>query len=162
MRNIYLFILVIFLIVSTDSAFGHGFEIAIDSASDPAALNVSSEAGLFNNQFVATTPVNGLSPENMFIEEFSAFPTSGTMGSYYSVLDGGPVTSGPFPAYSATFNVVSPLYYSDGAGSGVNESGPVVAQPASAGTFLNMYDIWAGNPDPVTEPHPGAGMATRS
>ena len=38
----------------------------------------------------------------------------------------------------------------------MNQTGPVVAQPASAGTFLNIYDLWAGNPDPLTDPHPGA------
>ena len=155
MRNISLSILSIYAITSANLACGHGFEIAVNSYSNPTALNISSEEGLFNNQFIATTVLNGLSPENMFIEEFSATPTSGTMGTYYSVLHGGPVSSGAFLPYTATFNVVSPLYYSNGVGCGVNQTGPVVAQPASAGTFLNLYDVWAGNPDPITDPHPG-------
>src|SRR5208282_3527088 len=144
MRIISLSILFISISLSANLAWGHGFEIAVNSYYNPSSLSVSSEEGLFNNQFIATTVQNGLSPENMFIEEFSAFPTTGSMGTYYSVLHGGPVTSGSYPIYTATFNVVSPLYYSDGVGGGLNQSGPVVAQPASPGTFLNMYDLWAG------------------
>src|SRR5208283_4215500 len=64
---------------------------------------------------------------------------------------------GPYLPYTATFNVVSPLYYSNGIGCGVNQTGPVVAQPASAGTFLNIYDLWVGDPG-----HPGASSGTVS
>ena len=89
--------------------------------------------GYFNNDFYGTSPRNGESPENMFIEDFSAMPTSGTMGTYYSVIHGFAATSGPYLPYTATFSVVSPLYYSNGVGSGVNQAGLVVAQPAVAG-----------------------------
>ena len=30
--------------------------------------------------------------------------------------------------------------------------------PATTGTYLHIYDLWAGNPDPVTNPHPGASF----
>ena len=30
------------------------------------------------------------------------------------------------------------------------------AVPATDGTYLHIYDRYAGNPDPVTDPHPGA------
>ena len=39
-----------------------------------------------------------------------------------------------------------------------NQAGPVIAQAASPGTFLNIYDLWAGNPEPATDPHPGASF----
>jgi hypothetical protein len=48
-----------------------------------------------------------------------------------------------------TFNIISPLYFSDG-------TGPAVF--ASAGTQLHIFDLWAGNPAPLTDPHPGASL----
>jgi autotransporter-associated beta strand protein len=133
-------------------AWGHGFNISVDSYYDPVTLSVFSQAGYFDNDAVA------VSPENMFIELFSGSLTSGTLGDYYSVLHGFCATAGSVPQYTATFNVVSPLYYSSGLPGGANPIGPVLAQPASPGTFLNVYDLWAGNPDPSTYPHPGAAF----
>ncbi len=68
----------------------------------------------------------------------------GSLGTY----EGFTQTAGPWLPYTATFNIISPLYYSDGTG------GPAV--PATTGTYLHIYDRYAGNPDPVTDPHPGA------
>ena len=82
--------------------------------------------------------------------------TSGTLGNYYSTIEGFSVAAGSMPPYTATFNIVSPLYFSNGLPSGANSFGPVVGQSASPGTFINIYDLWAGNPEPVTNPHPGA------
>ncbi len=152
MRNISRCILLIGLSVFAHHGWGHGFNISVNSYDGPTSLGVASQSQVFDNMFAS------LAPQNMFIEEFSAFPTSGTLGTYYSVLHGFCATSGAMPTYTATFNVVSPLYYSNGVGCGVNHSGPVVAQPASSGTFLNIYDLYAGNPDPMTAPHPGASF----
>ena len=35
---------------------------------------------------------------------------------------------------------------------------PFVATTAPVGTYIDMYDLWAGNPEPTTEPHPGAAF----
>ena len=141
MRSIfYLSIIAIVLCVFPTLAWGHGFGVAVSPYADPTTSSVFSEEGYFNNDFYGTSPENGVSPENMFIEEFSATPTSGTMGTYYSVIHGFAATSGPYLPYTATFNVVSPLYCSNGVGCGVNPTGLVVAQPAGAGTFMNIYD----------------------
>jgi len=131
-------------------AFGHGFNISVDSYYSPSALKVFSQAGYFDNFAVSAAP------ENMFIEDLSASPTSGTLGDYYSVLHGFAATSGSMPPYTATFNIVSPLYYSNGLPNSTTPVGPVAAQPASPGTFMDIYDLWAGNPYPTTNPHPGA------
>ncbi|MGO9110928.1 MAG: autotransporter-associated beta strand repeat-containing protein [Thermoguttaceae bacterium] len=157
MRNIFLSILLVSASAFADLAWGHGFELQVNSYSNPTELSVFSQEGYFNNLFFGTSPENGVSPENMFIEEFSAAPTYGTMGTYYSMVHGFAATSGPYLPYTATFNVVSPLYYSNGIGCGVNQTGPVLAQPASAGTFLNLYDLWVGDPG-----HPGASSGTVS
>ncbi|MGA2259221.1 MAG: autotransporter-associated beta strand repeat-containing protein, partial [Thermoguttaceae bacterium] len=157
MRNVFLSISLISVSTFADFAWGHGFEVQANSYSSPTALSVFSQEGYFNNLYSGTSPENGVSPENMFIEEFSATPTYGTMGTYYSVIHGFAATSGPYLPYTATFNVVSPLYYSNGIGSGANQTGPVVAQPASAGTFLDIYDLWVGDPG-----HPGASSGTVS
>jgi autotransporter-associated beta strand protein len=135
------------LLTAERLACGHGFDISVNSYSNPTSLNVVSLAGYFDNFAVAP------SPENVFTDEFSGTLTSGTMGNYYSTIEGFAATAGSVPPYTATFNIVSPLYFSDGL---PNSHSPVVAQPASSGTFLNIYDLWAGNPYPVTNPHPGA------
>jgi autotransporter-associated beta strand protein len=136
-------------------ACGHGFNIEVNTTGGtPSSLSVFSQEQYFDNVEVPSS----MSPENMFIEEFSASPTTGTLGTYYSVLHGFCATAGPAPSFTATFNVVSPLYFSSGLPCGANPLGPVVAQPASPGTFMNIYDLWAGNPEPVTDPHPGASF----
>ncbi len=158
MRNNLFTIVIVSFSVSAKFAWGHGFNIEVNTTGGtPSSLSVFSQEQYFDNLEVPSSK----SPENMFIEEFSASPTPGTLGSYYSVLHGFCATAGPVPSFTASFNVISPLYFSDGVGpggvgSGANQTGPVIAQPAGPGTFLNIYDLWAGNPEPVTDPHPGA------
>ena len=101
-------------------ACGHGFNIEVNTTGGtPSSLSVFSQEQYFDNLEVPSSA----SPENMFIEEFDAMPTTGTMGTYYSVLHGFCATAGPAPSFTASFNVVSPLYFSNGVGSGAEPGG---------------------------------------
>jgi autotransporter-associated beta strand protein len=155
MRNQLYIASIALLGASAHFAWGHGFNIEVNTkGGTPSSLSVFSQEQYFDNLEVPSS----ISPENMFIEEFSASPTSGTLGTCYSVLHGFCATAGPVPSFTASFNVISPLYFSNGLPCGVNPLGPVVAEPGGPGTFLNIYDLWAGNPEPVADPHPGASF----
>ncbi len=126
------------------NAWGHGFDIAanVDPTSGyPVSFSITSAQPVLDN---TGSPAAG--PSNLFLDAFDATPNSdGSYGTY----EGFAQTAGSFPPYAnATFNIVSPLYFSDGTGG--------AAVPAVSGTYLNIYDLWAGNPDPITNPHPGA------
>jgi hypothetical protein len=123
-------------------AWGHGFDLSVDAYTNPNSFIVASAQPVLDND--PTNPTRG--PNNLFLDQFDGTPNGD--GSY-PTLEGFAQTSGPFPFTSATFNVVSPLFFSDG-------TGPAV--PASTGTHLHIYDLWAGNPDPVNNPHPGASF----
>ena len=123
----------------TVSAFSQ-LRLELCSALDYAA----SQEAFFDTQQVTTAPTN------MFIEEFS----SAVDNTYMPVIHGFAQTAGPWLPYTATYNVISPLYFSDGTINGPNNT--VVATPAPVGTYIDMYDLWAGNPEPTTDPHPGA------
>ena len=72
-------------------------------------------------------------PSNLFMESFSGTPNSN--GSY-SVIHGGAQTAGSFPPYTASVNIVSPLYFADGSS--------IAATPAPGGTYINMSDRYVG------------------
>ena len=113
----------------------------MNSYANPTAFSVASAQPVLDDASVNPTP----GPGNLFLDQFDS--TANADGSY-STFEGFAQTAGPFPAYtSATFNIISPLYFSDGTDGAV---------PASPGTQLHIYDLWAGNPDPTTFPHPGA------
>ena len=73
------------------------------------------------------------------------------------VIHGFAQTAGPFLPYTATYNVISPLYFSNGAGQCARTIRSW-RRPRPAGTYIDMYDLWAGNPEPVADPHPGAAF----
>ncbi len=110
----------------------------------PTSFNDSSQSPYLD--LYAATPAN----DNVFIEEFGGTPFSDTGGTYYSTIHGFAQTAGAWPAYTATFNVLTPLYFADGTS--------VAATPAPNGTYLDIFDRWAGNPQPDTNPHPGASF----
>jgi hypothetical protein len=126
-------------------AMGHGFGLSLnDNNGTPVSFNVSSQ-----NPFLDQSHVTE-SPSNLFLEEFGGTPFSDVGGTYYSTIHGFAQTAGPWPPFTATFSVVSPLYFADGTS--------VAATPAQDGTYIDIFDLWAGNPQPTTNPHPGAAF----
>ncbi|HTU26846.1 MAG TPA: PEP-CTERM sorting domain-containing protein [Pirellulales bacterium] len=132
-------------------AFGHGFSLSVNynNSFTPVSLTAASQEGFFDTQQVTAAPTN------MFIEEFSSAET-GSAGTYMPVIHGFVQTAGPWLPYTATYNVISPLYFSDGTINGPHNT--VVATEAPVGTYIDMYDLWAGNPEPTLDPHPGAAF----
>ena len=121
----------------------HGFNVSINNP--PSAFTISSAQPYFDLADPAdpsNSPFPTGGPANLFLDQFDGDPNPD--GSY-PTDEGFAQTAGPFPPYSsAVLNVLSPLYFSDGTGAAV---------PASAGTYLHIYNIFAGNSDGF---HPGA------
>jgi hypothetical protein len=129
--------------VHAASVFGHGFDVSVDN---PPSLFTITSAQPYYDLADPTDPSNApyptAGPSNLFLD---AFDGDANPDGSYGTFEGFAQTSGPFPPYSgATFNILSPLYFSDG-------TGPAV--PASSGTYLHIYDLYAGNSDGS---HPGA------
>lgn len=143
MRSVLLGALTIAALIPAKTAWAHGFDLSVNSVVNPTAFLISSAQPVLDNDPVSPTP----GPDNLFLDQFDGTPNGD--GSYPSD-EGFAQTAGPFPFYtSVDFNIISPLYFSDGTGTAV---------PASAGTQLHIFDLWAGNPDPVANPHPGASF----
>ena len=131
------------LAVIAKTAWAHGFDVSVNSISNPTAFSIASAQPVLDNDLVNPTP----GPSNLFLDQFDGPPNAD--GSY-PTDEGFTQTAGPFPFYtSVSFNIISPLYFSDGTGAAV---------PAEAGTQLHIFDLFAGNPDPITDPHPGASL----
>jgi hypothetical protein len=130
------------LAFSQPSADGHGFGLSLtyDKSGNPIAINVASQSPYFDNQEVTE------GPGNLFLEQFSSTPFSFGDGSFYSAIHGFAQTAGPWPAYTATYNILTPLYFVDGTS--------ITAQLAPVGTYLDIYDAWAGD----NSGHPGAAL----
>jgi len=142
MRSLRCYVILIAML-AVSRVYGHGFGLSVDSYGNPTTLIAASEVPFFDNDPVSPLP----GPANLFLDAFDGDPNGD--GSY-PTDEGFAQTSGPFPFYtSATYRVISPLFFSDG-------TGPAV--PASAGTQVHIYNLWAGDPDPVNNPHPGAAF----
>lgn len=138
MRRVCLSVLSCAVLCCATNAWGHGFDVSVNSYANPTAFNIASAQPVLDNDPTNPTPGS----DNLFLDQFDGTPNGD--GSY-PTDEGFAQTSGPFPFYtSVTFNVISPLYFSDG-------SGPAV--PAASGTQLHIYDLFAGNSDGF---HPGA------
>ena len=130
---------------STAWAHGFGLSLTYDTHGNPTAINASS-----NDPYLDQSHATG-GASNLFLEEFSGTASvDPTYGSYYPVVHGFAQTAGAWPPYTASVDVVSPLYFSNGSGSSATLAAP--------GTFIDMFDLWAGNPQPGTNPHPGASF----
>ena len=141
MRTVANVLLTLVTIAIAHNAWGHGFDLSVnyDGSGNPVSFTAASAQPVLDQD--GATP----GPDNLFLDAFAQTPNpDGSLGTY----EGFAQTAGPWLPYTATFNIVSPLYYSDGTG------GPAV--PATTGTYLHIFDRYAGNPDPVTDPHPGA------
>jgi hypothetical protein len=125
--------------------WAHGFLLSAitDGLGNPIALGTASQAQQLD---LLASPTVG--PYNVFLDKFGATATTDGTGTWYGVNGGSPATSGPWPAYtSATYTILSPLYFSDGTGAAV---------PASTGTYLQVADRFVA--DQVG--HPGAAAGT--
>ncbi|HEV3415467.1 MAG TPA: hypothetical protein VG056_01580 [Pirellulales bacterium] len=131
-------ILLLTLCLYGGPAWGHGFSLIPNSSTSPTSFSVVSAQPVLDNDPNNPTP----GPNNLFLDQFGGTPNSD--GSF-STDEGFAAIVGPQPGHSAaTFQILSPLYFSDG-------TGPAV--PASSGTYLHLYDRFAGNSDGQ---HPGA------
>jgi hypothetical protein len=134
-RSIYS-VLLLTIVLSANRAWGHGFALIPNSATAPTSFTIASEQPFLDQDQIAP------GANNLFLDAFDGTPNAD--GSYATV-EGFAAIVGPQPAHSAaTFHILSPLYYSDG-------TGP--AAPAAPGTYLHVYDRFAGNSDGQ---HPGA------
>ena len=142
MKAIPLLSCIAIVAVCASRALGHGYSLSLtyDNSGNPIAITAASQSPYFDDQDVTSAP------NNLFLEQFSGTPSSDSSGTYYSVIHGFAQTAGPWPAYTATYNVISPLYFADG--------NSVAATPAPSGTYIDMWDRWAGD----TVGHPGAAL----
>ena len=145
MSSISRSIVLLIVLSGASSASAHGFDVSVNSTSNPSSLTIVSAQpvlDLADPSDPSNAPFPTAGPSNLFLDQFGGDPN---LDGSYPTDEGFAQTAGPFPPYSgATFNILSPLYFSDG-------TGPAV--PASPGTFLHIYDLFAGNSDGH---HPGA------
>ncbi len=138
MRVRFRFILILTVVLFANRASGHGFTLLSNSSTAPTSFSIVSAQPILDNDPNIPTP----GPNNLFLDQFDG--AANADGSY-STDEGFAAIVGPQPGHStATFHILSPLYFSDG-------TGP--ATPASPGTNLHIYDRFAGNSDGL---HPGA------
>ena len=138
MRTVFRTILAVTTVLSAISAWGHGFSLVTNSSTNPTSFSVFSAQPVLDNDPSNPTP----GPNNLFLDQFRGTPNAD--GSY-GTDEGFTAIVGPQPAHSAaTFHILSPLFFSDG-------SGPAV--PASPGTRMHIFNLFAGNSDGL---HPGA------
>ncbi|HEV2969475.1 MAG TPA: hypothetical protein VGY55_05740 [Pirellulales bacterium] len=138
MKTNSLWIVLLMFSLWAGPAWGHGFSLIPNSSTSPTSFSIVSAQPVLDNDPNNPTP----GPNNLFLDQFNG--TANSDGSY-PTDEGFAAIVGPQPAHSAaTFHILSPLYFSDG-------TGP--AAPASSGTYLHIYDRFAGNSDGQ---HPGA------
>ena len=132
MRSILQKLLFASLIFMPSLAWGHGFLLNLNS--NDTAFTVASQSAFLD---AGSTPAPA-ADSNLFYETFGSSSLSTPWGmSYYYVEHGFISEAGPFPppsVFTATVNMISPLYFSDG------NAGASGAAAASAGTYVEMYD----------------------
>jgi hypothetical protein len=133
-------------LAGANRATGHGFSLnatSVNGSGTPTAIGATSESPFLDQGAVTAGPAN------LFLDQFSGIPSVGPSGTYYPTDEGfAAQTWGSQPAYTATYNVLTPLYFADGVGNG---AAPAVAMPAPKGTYVDIYDLYVGDPG-----HPGA------
>jgi hypothetical protein len=141
MKTVFATLCFVALPASAEQLFAHGFELLVnsDSSGNPTSITVVSNQPVLDQDNVTA------GPSNLFLDTFF-LQTGGTNAGQIGTYEGGPQIVGSAPPWSnASFTIVSPLYYSDGTGTG--------AVPASAGTYLQFFDRFPNNSDGN---HPGA------
>ncbi|HEV2969474.1 MAG TPA: hypothetical protein VGY55_05735 [Pirellulales bacterium] len=129
------------LVATANCAWGHGFGLSLESDSQGNAVVIApaSESTILDGNG------NAIGPQNLFVSAFSG--TASSDGSY-GVIHGFAYATGAWPSYTATYNILSPLFFSDGTG-----TGPTATVPASSGTYMAVYDRDVGL-------YPGAAPGT--
>ncbi|HZZ26953.1 MAG TPA: dockerin type I domain-containing protein [Pirellulales bacterium] len=154
MKRLFSAVLVVIINVSTATSWGHGFDLAINFAADnitPASLSASdsSDGDYFDKQEAMAAP------NDFFYASFDVVG-SDMNGLYFPTIHGFVATAGRWPSYTATYSVVSPLYFSNGTSINGNGLGSAMASPAPQGTTLDIFDIYGDDPSYPPFPHPGA------
>ena len=133
--NRYLIVVCLLAVaIAGERAWGHGFDLSLgkDSQNNTVVIIPSSESTFLNSSGVA------VGPQNLFIDGFSGTPvSSGIFAGSYLVVHGFADAVNSWPAYVATYNILSPLYFSDG-----TTTGPAVV--AGAGTSVAVTNRDAG------------------
>lgn len=158
-RSIYRVLLLFALGLVARDASAHGFELQQDNYfTAPTKFNITSNQPYLDNvpappdNAPPSTPSPTPAPAgwNVFTDEFDSsaavdpYGISGGAASY-GTYEGFVQQTNGWTVQSATFKILSPLYFSDGTGS--------AAQPAAAGTYLQFYDqIATGGSDPSINP----------
>ena len=140
MRKPFCFSLFLLTLFLASRAWGHGFVLFFPPGYDPATPPPAS-FNIFSNQPVLDQDQITPGPSNLFLDAFSNTPNGdGSYGTY----EGSGQVNGPQPTIlSATFHILSPLYFSNG-------TGPAV--PASDGTRLHIsYADSSGDPEGGTD-----------
>jgi hypothetical protein len=117
MKMPFHFALFLLIAAMAGRAWGHGFILSLPgyngSSPPPASFSVFSNQPVLD--FDPDNPTPG--PHNLFLDQFGATPNGD--GSY-GTFEGFAQVNGPQPTIlSATFHVLSPLYFSDGTGPAV-------------------------------------------
>ena len=135
--------LILALLLLSRRAGAHGFNLSVNynSNSVPVSISAFSQSPYLDQQQATAAP------DNLFLSAFSS-ASSDQNGTYFPVIHGFAETSGPWLPYTATYSIVSPLYFSGGS----------VATSAPQGTYVDVFNLWAGNPEPGISPHPGAAF----
>ncbi len=137
MRTKLASLLLIVVVVQANRARGHGFGLTLTTSGGiPSSIESFAE---FPGNYMDSSTINS-APGDLFYAPFSATSGSNGLGAYFPVIHGSPYTAGPWPSFTATYAVISPLYYSDGVGTLCNGTGPAAAAPASPGTFMTVFD----------------------
>ncbi len=131
-------------------ALAHGFELQQNAYVNPTAFSLFSNQPYLDN---TDNPTPAPAGWNLFTDAFDSSTTIDTLGNNptnaasYGTDEGFVQQvaglNGSAPIASATFKILSPLYYSDGTGS--------AAQPAAPGSYLQIYDAVFGQ-------YPGASQ----
>lgn len=151
MRSKLAILLLIVVVVQAERALGHGFGLVLATTGNNIPISIESFAE-FPGNYMDSNSINP-APGDLFYAPFSYIPDSNSLGTYYPVIHGSPYAASPFPSFTATYNIISPLYYSNGVGTLCNQTGPAAAEPASAGTFMTVFDRDVGI-------YPGASPGT--
>jgi hypothetical protein len=148
--------LVLIVLSMGQVTWGHGFGLMLNTDANGIPTSIDQ----FSESTFTDSSGNPIGPDNLFFDQFSG--TANPDGSYRTV-EGFAFTSGTWPVGSTyTFNVVSPLYFSDGNGA----AAPAYVDPTNPGhlanltdtsTYIHISDRYAGNPDGN---HPGATNGT--
>ncbi len=124
----------VMLLCSASIALAHGFTLTIQlsPSGQPIAIDSMSESSDLDIQG------DMAGPDNLFFDQWSASSTTNSSGTFFKATEGFAARDVPWPAYTATYTILSPLYFSDGSNT------TAAASPAAAGTRLKITNRFVG------------------